>query len=101
MELLNTVADYAKAISAILALAFIFIKPFREWLLGMGAIHKGQKCLLRSEMLHIYYEYKDQKKIRQFEYENFLYLYDAYKSLKGNSFIDQIKSAVDTWEVIT
>ena len=62
---------------------------------------KGMKCQLRSDMLRIYYEHKDDKKIRQFELENFIYLYKAYKALKGNSFIDKIyKEVIDEWEVL-
>lgn len=61
----------------------------------------GMKCQLRSDMLHIYYQYKDEKKIRQYELENFVYLYKAYKALRGNSFIDKIYKEVMTWEVIT
>ena len=78
-------------------------------LLGMMApvwvsnhkIRKGQLCQLRSDMLRIYYANKDSKRIRQYEYENFVMLYEAYKALKGNSFIDKIYSEVKTWEVIT
>lgn len=61
----------------------------------------GMKCQLRSEMLRIYYHSKDTKKIRQYEYENFVYLYKSYKALKGNSFIDKIYKDVQTWEVET
>lgn len=61
----------------------------------------GQKCQLRSEMLQVYYHNKDAKKIRQYEYENFVFLYEAYKALKGNSFIDKIYEEVKKWEVIT
>lgn len=61
----------------------------------------GMKCQLRSDMLHIYYHNKDAKKIRQYEKENFVYLYKAYKALKGNSFIDDIYNEVRTWEVIS
>ena len=61
----------------------------------------GMKCQLRSDMLHTYYCHKDTRKIRQYELENFVYLYKAYKSLKGNSFIDKIYKEVMTWEVIT
>lgn len=61
----------------------------------------GMKCQLRSDMLHIYYQYKDSKRIRQYELENFVYLYKAYKALRGNSFIDKIYKEVMTWEVIT
>lgn len=61
----------------------------------------GMRCLLRSEMLRTYYHNKDEEKIRQYEYENFIFLYKAYKALKGNSFIDKIYSEVKTWEIIT
>lgn len=61
----------------------------------------GLKCLLRSEMLQIYYRNRESKTIRQYEYENFLFLYRAYKALRGNSFIDKIKKEVDEWEVVT
>lgn len=62
---------------------------------------QGIKCLLRSEMLRTYYSNKDDKKIRQYELENFIMLYKAYKALKGNSFIDKIYNEVMTWEVET
>ena len=61
----------------------------------------GMKCLLRSEMLRTYYHNKNSEKIRQYELENFVFLYKAYKALKGNSFIDKIKEEVMSWEVIT
>lgn len=61
----------------------------------------GLKCLLRSEMLRIYYRHKDTEKIRQYELENFVFLYKAYKALKGNSFIDKIYKEVMEWEVIS
>lgn len=66
----------------------------------MRKLSEGTKCQLRSEMLRIYYKYKDEGKIRQYEYENFMYLYEAYKALKGNSFIDKIYEEVKQWEVI-
>ena len=62
---------------------------------------RGIKCLLRSEMLRIYYRCKDSDGIRQYELENFIMLYKAYKALKGNSFIDKIYKEVMTWEVVT
>lgn len=64
-------------------------------------IANGQRCLLRSEMLQIYYHNRESKQIRQYEYENFVMLYEAYKAMKGNSFIDKIYKEVQTWEVIT
>lgn len=64
-------------------------------------ISNGTKCQLRSEMLRIYYHNRESGKIRQYEYENFVYLYEAYKALKGNSFIDKIYKEVQCWEIIT
>lgn len=66
----------------------------------MNKIATGTKCQLRSEMLRTYYANRDKKEIRQFEYENFVMLYEAYKALKGNSFIDKIYEEVKTWKVI-
>ena len=60
----------------------------------------GQKCQLRSEMLRIYYRNREKEQIHQYEYENFVMLYEAYKALKGNSFIDKIYREVQTWEII-
>lgn len=80
----------------------ILIKPIREWLFGMKEIREGQKCILRSEMLSIYYEGKDHEdKIRQHEFENFVLMYKAYKAMKGNSFIDKIYLEVQKMEVVT
>ena len=61
----------------------------------------GLKCLLRTEMMRTYYHNKDREKIRQYELENFVFLYKAYKALKGNSFIDKIYKEVMEWEVIS
>lgn len=62
---------------------------------------KGLKCLMRSQMLHTYYRHKDTKQIRQYEMQNFLELYEAYKVMRGNSFIDEINEEVTSWEIIT
>ena len=72
------------------------IVPVIVWI---KKVAEGQKCQLRNDMLHIYYDNKDSKKIRQYEYENFVFLYEAYKALKGNSFIDKIYAEVKKWEI--
>jgi hypothetical protein len=71
-----------------------FIKSIRK-------ISEGTKCQLRSEMLRIYYQNREKGEIRQYEYENFVMLYEAYKALKGNSFIDKIYEEVHSWTIIT
>ena len=67
----------------------------------INKIATGEKCQLRSDMLQIYYHNREKQRIRQYEYENFVMLYEAYKALKGNSFIDKIYSEVKTWEVVS
>ena len=64
-------------------------------------VAEGTKCQLRSEMLRIYYHNREKGEIRQFEYENFIMLYEAYKALKGNSFIDKIYEEVHSWDITT
>lgn len=64
-------------------------------------ISNGTRCQLRSEMLRIYYHHKEKEVIRQYEYENFVFLYEAYKALKGNSFIDKIYKEVQSWEIVS
>ena len=93
---MNTVAIIALA-SEIVAMAGI-ITPV---IVAILKIANGTKCQLRSEMLRIYYHNRETKTIRQYEYENFVMLYEAYKALKGNSFIDKIYGEVKTWEVVT
>ena len=64
-------------------------------------IRQGIKCQLRSQMLQTYYKHKDSKKLRQYEAENFMLMYKAYKAMKGNSFIDEIYEVVVTWQIET
>ena len=70
-------------------------------IVNVRKISNGTKCQLRSEMLRIYYHHHETKEIRQYEYENFVLLYEAYKALKGNSFIDKIYKEVQTWKVVS
>ena len=88
-------------LSTIATACMLFIKPLRERLLGTKQAMEGQRCLLRSDMLHTYYKNKDAEIIRQYELENFLLEYQAYKALKGNSFIDSVAQKVKAWEVQT
>lgn len=74
------------------------VAPLFVWI---KKVSDGTKCQLRSEMLRIYYRHQENRIIRQYEYENFVYLYEAYKALKGNSFIDKIYKEIQGWEIIT
>lgn len=94
MDKLTLVATLITEISVLLGV----IIPTIVWILKIA---NGQKCQLRAEMLRIYYRHQETKIIRQYEYENFVYLYKAYKALRGNSFIDKIYKEVQTWKVVS
>lgn len=64
-------------------------------------ISNGTKCQLRSEMLRIYYRCAKDGEIHQYEYENFVMLYEAYKALGGNSFIDKIYEEVREFRIVS
>ena len=90
----------AETIIALIGEIVLLVSALTPLIVSNSKIKNGTKCQLRSEMLRIYYRHKDDEKIRQYEYENFVYLYDAYKSLKGNSFIDKIYNDIKEWEVV-
>ena len=94
MTNLTLIATLVGEIGVLLAVIIPVIRDVRK-------VSNGTKCQLRSEMLRTYYHNRDSKTIRQFEYENFIFLYEAYKALKGNSFIDRIYSEVKTWRIET
>jgi len=85
----------------IISLVTLIVTHYRKTKKQMNKLAEGIKCQNRSEMLRIYYHNRESREIRQYEYENFVMLYDAYKALGGNSFIDKIYSEVKEWEVIT
>lgn len=70
-------------------------------IINIKKISTGTKCQLRSEMLRIYYHNIKTGEIRQYEYENFIMLYEAYKALKGNSFIDKIYEEIHDLDIVS
>lgn len=99
MALFTLIVLICSGICSIFAALMLIVKPIRERLFGTIDIREGQKCLLRADMLNIYYKNGEHNKIRQYEKENFIFEYRAYKALGGNSFIDDIFEEVRRWEV--
>lgn len=87
----------AGAITALAAAAGVIYGLLR-W---AKRITDGALCQLRSDMLRTYYRHRESQNIRQYEYENFIMAYEAYRALGGNSFIVKIYEEVKTWEVLT
>lgn len=97
MQILSQISPVATLITELGVLMGVLIPV----IVSMRRIRNGMKCQLRSEMLAIYYHNHTKETIRQYEYENFVMLYEAYKALKGNSFVDKIYTEVQKWEVVT
>ena len=101
MQTMLLAAELAGAITGIAACLCLLVKPLRNRILGLNDVREGQRCLLRSDILNVYYKYREQKTIRQYEYENVVLLYKAYKALGGNTFVDHIYNEINEWEVVS
>ena len=94
MEFLSPLATIISEVLIIVGFAI----PVIVW---VHRIVEGQKCQLRTAMLHTYYRCKDFEEIRQYDRENFDKLYHAYKKLGGNSFVDDIYKEIRSYSVET
>ena len=101
MNHLEQIAAVCGYILGIASAAIWFLKPLRDKLFGIRDISNGVECLLRSDMLRMYYKHQEEGKIRQHERQNFESEYAAYKALGGNSFMDDIYHDVCAWKVVT
>lgn len=92
---MNELLYVAGAITAIATAVAVIWKVYCKF----EAVIEGVRCQLRTDMLRVYFLHKGEKRIRQYEKENFEHNYNAYKALHGNSFIDDIHNEVKKWEV--
>ena len=61
---------------------------------------KTDLAIIRNTITHIYFKYKDTKKIPHYEKENLISLYDQYERLGGNSYVKGIMAEMQNWEEI-
>ena len=101
METILRISQICSCVTTIAAAAVLLIRPLRHAISGTRDLRDGQKCLLRSTMLNTYYKGREAQSLRQYEHENFLLAYQAYKALGGNSFIDHIAQEISTWHIMT
>lgn len=96
----NNLAALAANIMAVISFLAFLIRPIRERLLGMEAIREGNRCLLRAEIVRLYYRHLSDKTLREYEYKLLVASHSAYKALGGNSFIDRIFCEMKTWPIV-
>ena len=87
------IKDYWPQILYAVGIAIAIIAQLR-------ASREATKCSLRNDILQIYTECKDQKKITLYQLEAISLSYELYKKLKGNSFVQAIYNEVQTYEKI-
>lgn len=95
MDYINELAKFIGSITAIIGALVTVYKMYGEW----KKAKDGQLCLLRNELLKIYYKHKDTEELPQYEAQNFIMMYEAYKARGGNSFIDEVHDHVIKWEL--
>lgn len=111
MEQLLSIAALFQGLAAATSFVVFFVKPVRHWFLRVQERRVEQaeddatekesvKCLLRSEIVRIYYANRDRQALHSFEYENVAMLYHAYKEMGGNSFIDRIWEEISEWDIV-
>ena len=85
-EDISMILQILSLITSFAAAAAIIIKPIREKLFDTKTTKEGQRCMLRAEMLSIYYRGKDADgKLRQYDYQNFALLYGRTKPWTGTA----------------
>ena len=87
------IKDYWPQILYAIGIAGVIVAQIR-------ASREATKCSLRNDILQIYTECKDQKKITLYQLEAISISYELYKKLKGNSFVQAIYNEVQTYEKI-
>ena len=95
MEWLEIVAKVLSVLLSVGSVIAFCVKVLNE----MKHAKEGDMCIMRQMMLDIYYRYKKEKVIPQYEAQNFMKMYKAYKARGGNSFIDEVKNHITTWEL--
>lgn len=86
-----------------LGTAAAFILPLRRALGQIKGVENAQRCLLRSRITEIYYKHylNAEPYLREYERKDLDDLYQGYKALKGNHYVDDIYRQMRTWRVIT
>ena len=71
-----------------------------EHIAADSAKSEAMKCLLRDSITGIYYKHLKEGELHAYELEDLTHLYDSYKKLGGNSYVENIyKQMTEEWTV--
>lgn len=108
VNIITTIGGIASSVMAVVALAILLIKPVRNRVrrsIESDSVFKQNtleafKCLIRHSITSIYYQYRDQKQIPEYEYQNLIALIDKYNLFNGNTYVKDIVQIMHTWKRI-
>lgn len=104
METVQLINLILTCITTAFGLLMAVCKPFRNLILRKKKETEVQRetnlCLLRDRITSAYFKHHLQKELREYEFENVARLYQQYKALGGNSFVDKIWKEIQTWHVL-
>ena len=87
-------------ITSILSLVIGFlVKVIKDYVSGEKIEREALKCLLRSNIVTQYYIYRDLGLIPFYVKESIIQEENAYKGLKGNSFVEDLVNEIKSWKV--
>lgn len=90
MEFINKYWTQILFIVGVLTYLYQYIKSSNE----------AMKCSLRNDILTIYENCRKTKTITMYQLQAINYSYEAYKKLKGNSFVSDIVEQVKKFEIV-
>jgi hypothetical protein len=99
LHALLVASEIVGALTAIITFFALLIRPIRRRIFTDKAGGEGLKCLLRDAILRIYHHGQETESLHQYEAQNLEMMYNAYKGLGGNSFIDRIYHEMQEWSV--
>ena len=97
--MLTTILTYILTTLTGMLIGFL-AKSFTKKSKKEKAEHKALVALLRHEIVNVYVQHNESKTIPFFLKESVLIIYEVYKALGGNSFVEQLIREIKTWTVV-
>ena len=99
---MNTLAAAAVIVGYLVTLGGVVTYLTKLWR-KVKAICEGQQCQLRNDITGIYYRHSEEARptLRESERRNLDDLYEGYKALGGNHYVDDLYETMRNWHVVT
>lgn len=100
-KIITTIITFV--ISGLLGYCVAYVKQLKAKVEAKNKNEKAQteaiKTLLQNSLTNIYYVYSEIGEIPDYAYKNWLNLFNAYKNLGGNDFVDELNEKMKEMKV--